>query len=312
MSERPEIRDQARNKWGSILQHFGIDPKYLTGRHGPCPMCGGRDRFRFDNKDGKGTWFCSGSCGAGDGMKLLLLKTGLDFGAAAKQIREHIGEFTDAAPKREADPAAVRREMEALWSSSAPITGADDGGRYFSARGLQGPYPRDLRFCSSTRVIGHPSRGFLPAIVALVRDPEGRVVNIHRTYLENGSKAKMDDPRRLFPGKLPPGSAIRLGDHGGRLGVAEGIETSLAVTRDFGIACWATLNSTMMEKFVLPDGIQEFSVFGDNDLKFGGQKAAYALAHRASVMREPPIVTVHIPLIAGTDWADPKPREEAA
>jgi putative DNA primase/helicase len=315
MTVRPEIRDQGRNKWGSILQHFGVDAKLLTGKHGPCPLCGGRDRFRFDNDGGRGTWICRdgrGPCGSGDGMELVLKVTGLSFADAAKQIREHIGEFTEAKPKREHDPAAVKRDMEALWIGSAPITAADEGGRYLAGRGLPGPYPRDLRFCPSARVSGHPSRGFLPAIVALVREPNGTVVNIHRTYLENNWKARMDDPRRLFPAKLPPGSAIRLGDHGGHLGAAEGIETALAAKRDFGITCWATINSTMMEKFVLPDGVTEFSVFGDNDVKLGGQKAAYALGHRVAVSPNPPLVRVRIPLIAGTDWADPKPQEQAA
>ncbi|NYY79755.1 hypothetical protein DMH17_06695 [Raoultella planticola] len=33
-------------------------------------MCGGADRFRFDDKEGRGTWFCN-QCGAGDGLKLV-------------------------------------------------------------------------------------------------------------------------------------------------------------------------------------------------------------------------------------------------
>lgn len=312
MTARPEIRDQARNKWGSILQHFGVDPKLLTGRHGPCPVCGGRDRFRFDNKEGRGSFYCSGACGSGDGMKLVLLKTGLDFADAAKQIRDHLGEFTEAKPKREADPAAVRREMESLWTGSAPITEADEGGRYLLRRGLKGPYPRDLRFCPSARVIGHPSRNMLPAIVALVREPAGTIVNLHRTYLENGWKAKMNDPRRLFPGTLPPGSAIRLGDHDGRLGAAEGIETAMAVKRDFGIMCWATLNAAMMEKFLVPAEVTELTIFGDNDPKFGGQKAAFALAHKVAVKPSAPLVDVRIPPIVGNDWADQPAQEKAA
>lgn len=28
-------------------------------RHGPCPICGGKDRFRVDNKDDDGTWYCN-------------------------------------------------------------------------------------------------------------------------------------------------------------------------------------------------------------------------------------------------------------
>ena len=39
-------------------------------RHQACPVCGGSDRFRFDDKEGRGTWFCN-QCGAGDGLKLV-------------------------------------------------------------------------------------------------------------------------------------------------------------------------------------------------------------------------------------------------
>ena len=37
---------------------------------GTCPMCGGKDRFRFDDKGGRGTWICS-QCGAGDEIELV-------------------------------------------------------------------------------------------------------------------------------------------------------------------------------------------------------------------------------------------------
>jgi putative DNA primase/helicase len=41
-------------------------------------MCGGKDRFRFDDKEGHGTWICT-HCGAGDGFSLLMKVMGIDF-----------------------------------------------------------------------------------------------------------------------------------------------------------------------------------------------------------------------------------------
>ncbi|MDI5829610.1 hypothetical protein MJN51_36035, partial [Salmonella enterica subsp. enterica serovar Kentucky] len=35
-------------------------------RHAPCPACGGKDRFRFDD-NGRGSFICN-QCGAGDGL----------------------------------------------------------------------------------------------------------------------------------------------------------------------------------------------------------------------------------------------------
>ena len=149
-------------------------------------------------------------------------------------------------------------------------------------------------------------------MLARVSDPDGSGVNVHRTYLESGWKAAMATPRKLMPGVIPDGSAVRLAEPDGRLGIAEGIETALAVTRDFGVPCWAALNSTLLAKFICPPGVKEFIVFGDNDAKFGGQAAAYQCAHRNATRRErPELVDVRIPYAIGTDWAD-RPEAEAA
>ncbi|ELC6028678.1 hypothetical protein RJM76_004383 [Escherichia coli] len=61
-----QISAAARGKWPVILQMLRIDVPE-NGRHGPCPKCGGKDRFRLDDLDGRGTWICS-QCGNGDGL----------------------------------------------------------------------------------------------------------------------------------------------------------------------------------------------------------------------------------------------------
>ncbi|MDB9703750.1 AAA family ATPase [Rhodospirillales bacterium] len=61
--------------WSAVLVSQGIDLKVLDGKHHPCPGCGGKDRFRFDDKDGRGTWICSQGGGqpiAGDALELLV------------------------------------------------------------------------------------------------------------------------------------------------------------------------------------------------------------------------------------------------
>lgn len=61
-----------QGRWQGFLEHHGIDKAYLRNTHGPCPCCGGKDRFRFDDKEGRGTWFCN-QCDpqSGDGFSLL-------------------------------------------------------------------------------------------------------------------------------------------------------------------------------------------------------------------------------------------------
>ncbi|EJO0550628.1 primase-helicase zinc-binding domain-containing protein, partial [Salmonella enterica subsp. enterica serovar Bareilly] len=48
-----QISAAARGKWPVILQMLRIDVPE-NGRHGPCPKCGGKDRFRLDDLDGRG------------------------------------------------------------------------------------------------------------------------------------------------------------------------------------------------------------------------------------------------------------------
>ena len=43
------VKIAAHGRWPEILAALGIDPAALRNRHGPCPGCGGRDRFRFDD-----------------------------------------------------------------------------------------------------------------------------------------------------------------------------------------------------------------------------------------------------------------------
>jgi putative DNA primase/helicase len=316
----PEIRDQARNKWTSILQMLGLDQSFLRNRHGPCPLCDGRDRFRFDDQDGRGTWICN-QCGAGDGMELALRFTGMSFADCAKEIRERLGEAVERKPKDKIDPEQARRACQLLWRGSIPVFD-DEAGAYLRSRGFVAPFPPQvLRFHPAAEVSDHPTKRTMPALLARVSDNAGDGVNIHRTYLENGRKARWTPRgetveaacRRLMPGELPADAAIRLVPHDGILGVAEGVETAMAVIRDFGIPCWSLINSTHMGRWRVPDDVRELHIFGDADPKYGGQAAAWQLAHRTACRRNPPIVhQPRIPDQIGTDWADQTRELEAA
>ena len=68
------VRAAAAGRWPALLVALGIADEYLRDRHGPCPGCGGTDRFRYDDRDGAGSWLCSAGGGAplaGDGFNLL-------------------------------------------------------------------------------------------------------------------------------------------------------------------------------------------------------------------------------------------------
>lgn len=296
---RARTADLARGKWKGILLQLGIDDRFLTGKHGPCPMCEGVDRFRFDNKDGGGTFICN-QCGAGNGFDLLMQAKGWDFRTAAREVDRLVGRVDPEPVNRRIDPEARKRMLNELWFSAGTIMVGDLAHRYLSSRVKLPPSMPDLRFSEAAPV--PQSTQTCPALIALVRGADGKPVTMHRTFLGPNGKADMDNPRALMPGEVPAGAAVRLfSKHEGVLGIAEGIETALAAAERFAVPVWSAINSTMLAKWEPPADVRKVIVFGDSDAKFGGQAAAYSLAHRLSRKIE---VAVEIPATLGMDWAD--------
>nr|WP_314384170.1 primase-helicase zinc-binding domain-containing protein [uncultured Cardiobacterium sp.] len=86
------IRAAARGQWRQIHAALGIPPETLTDRHQPCPCCGGRDRFRYDDKDGSGSFICSHFAnGGGDGFHLVEHYLDCDFPAALRAVAGILG-----------------------------------------------------------------------------------------------------------------------------------------------------------------------------------------------------------------------------
>ncbi len=300
--QQPPLSVRAQGRWPGILQALGIDRQYLTGKHTGCPICrDGRDRFRFDNKEGRGSFFCS-VCGAGDGVKLVMLTKGLDFKTAAKEIEAVLGTAPVGEVKPERSDADKRAAMNRLWSSSSPINANDPVAAWLFNRARVVTYPKCLRTALRVRYEDdEPS--YHPAMVAMVSDPDGRPTILHRTYLtKDGRKAPVEKPRRVMAGTIAKGSAVRLMEHGDVLGIAEGIETAFAASALFGVPCWAALNAGMLSEWVPPEGVREVVVFGDNDGNYTGQAAAFSLARRLACKNLKAVVK--IPQAIGQDWND--------
>lgn len=295
----------AKGKWRGILLELGLPESCLRDKHGPCPVCGGENRFRWDNKGGTGTYICN-ACGAGDGMALALAFTGRSFADLAKVIDGMLGNTKPDAhqPREEMTEEKRRTLLRAAYADSQPIMPGDLADTYLQSRGIgEIVYPKALRFCPMMR---DGDGGLRPAIVAMVGVYGApRMASMHRTFLraDGIAKAEMASPRKMMPGDVPDGACVALCDYaGGALGIAEGIETAMSASALYSMPVWAALNAAMMAKWVPPDGCEEVAVFGDNDAKFGGQAAAYRLANRLAVKGV--AVSVHIPMLAGEDWND--------
>ena len=109
--------DAAQGRWPEILRELGgLTDKQLTDNHQPCPICGGKDRYRFDDRDGSGSYFCN-NCGAGNGMSMLQKKNGWDFKQTATAVERFLGVSHDTKEPPHHGPPVRHPAM--VWSYSA-------------------------------------------------------------------------------------------------------------------------------------------------------------------------------------------------
>lgn len=297
-------RSTTQGRWRSILLAFGAADNSLSGRNAPCPVCGGKDRFRFLDTDGSGSWVCN-QCGKGDGMHLVQNMLGLDFKTAVSKVREKLPDATVSAPAKPRDALPRLREM---WKQSRPLCEepADPVVRYLKRRDVWSSPSKELRFLPAAPYYHNGDKtGSHPAMLALVRDKDGTPTTLHITYLdEEGNKADVPSPKKVISA-MGEGAHIELFDdgHDGVLDIAEGIETALAVRQLRDASVYATISAQGMRDFVVPPGVKHLHIWGDSDENFTGQQAAYTLANRVAIAGGV-AVYVHISLELGTDWAD--------
>ena len=294
--------DRAHGRWREILPQFGIDSRFLRNKHGPCPLCAGKDRFRFDDKLGQGNYYCNG-CGAGTGFTMLQKFLGQPNGQILKAIDEIIGTDYRPAPPPKLE-ANDRRRAAALKRllSSVP----DDGivSDYLRSRGITTTPPaligvRSLPYYDDDGV----HVGDFDAVVAPILSPIGKVISAHRIYITDAvPKANRKKFMALASGDTLNGAAVRLFDVDEEAGVAEGIETALAAHQLFGIPMWSVLNANGLLTFKPPATVRRVHIFGDHDENGVGQAAAWQLA--ASLRRTGIEAPVNIPSTVQSDWLD--------
>ena len=296
------ITDAARGRWCEILPQFGYNPPSNPRLHGPCPLCGGKDRFRFDDLNGSGTWFCN-QCGHGDGMDLVTRMTGKPFADARLEVFQMLGIAPSPSPEQSNGPQAdFKTQLERVWSGATFVERDCPVGRYLRRRtGISDP---------SKSIRHHPAlwnptvKSKLHAMVAKVASFEGRVINLHCTFLTvDGKKADVSPAKRVMRGPMPDGCAIRIGQAAPIMGIAEGIETAISASVLHGIPVWAAINGSLLAKWIPPDIAEEVVIFADNDANFTGQSKAYALANRISVQYQRKVMVLLPPEI-GQDWND--------
>lgn len=321
--------DLARERWPSILVKAGIDKAYLTGKHTACPICKGKDRFRFTDRSGDGDWVCSGhgfsgsnAVGAGKGMRLLMDHLSLDFREAADYVRDLLLTRADDLPvvKRPLVMTTASSEEQLqiahrLWKKTEKLVDGDAVTRYYKYRGLYLPPSKTLRIVSSLGYYEPGEEkpvliGSYPCMAAPVTDVNGKLLAVHRTYLaENGEgKAPVEKAKKISNAGVMGGSIKLYDPVNGFIALTEGIETAEAVREMFGWPVWPTISTGFMAGVVLPPSITKVAICIDHDPvdpKRGvrpGHAAGYELKKRLE--SEGRQVKIFIPPDEDTDFLD--------
>lgn len=264
--DKEEVEQAAKGRWQAILPALGMDQKFLSNKHGPCPSCGGKDRFRFDDKDGTGTFICS-QCGSGDGFSMAARLLGhgqQDFPKTLQAIANVLGIGDESQPARNhSSPRAAPRypdtqpdrsmqaieKAQTVWRESIP---ASEGHPYLLRKGVRPTETlREIGLGRLVEIIGyHPQGKSGPfqgetVLVAPIRmgdeltslsliDQEGQ-----KHFLAGGQIKGGYWSIRLLPGSDKPGLFFLVGE-----GVATSLSACQAVPEAFGVA--ALMNSNLL------------------------------------------------------------------
>lgn len=232
---------------------------------GPCPHCGGRDRFGVNTRTN--VFLCRRCDGKGDQVALVMLALGMDFRAALDWLcgpaqgltdveREERRRKAEASRKRQEEIGRRERERtiaaaRRIWFSTLDAEGTAVRG-YLDRRGISPALlpslPVTIRFAPEAKYL-HPIAGergkyeilhMGPAMVCAVVDAADRVTAVHQTWIDLDQpkgKLMLPDPYKadtLLPSKKVLGSkkgcVIRL--HNSKdattMIMAEGVETTLS------------------------------------------------------------------------------------
>jgi hypothetical protein len=251
------------------------------------PSHRGGDTLRFRSKGSlaiiiagakRGEWYDHEAGAGGDPVGLVAhllrlpmreaFRWALDWLAEAPGASARTDSVTSkAAPCAPSEASATRNLARTIWAEAQPAAGTL-AEAYLRARGIALEPGMPLRF--------HPScpRGAarLPALVALLTCPvTAAPVGVHRTFLaaEGGTKAPPGpngEPAKMMAGgagvvRLTPDVEVTAG-----LGIAEGIETALAVAQAFGWRpIWAAASAGGIARFPVLAGLEALTVFADPD-----------------------------------------------
>ncbi|MCM7729555.1 primase-like DNA-binding domain-containing protein [Enterobacter hormaechei] len=281
-----ETVKQACGHWPHILPALGV--KVMKNRHQACPVCGGSDRFRFDDKGGRGTWFCN-QCGAGDGLKLVEKVFGVSASEAAGKVDAVTGNLPPVAPEviaaAEAETEDDRKAAAALAVRLMEKTRTASGNTYLTRKRF--PALECLTLTAVHKTGGVTFRA--GDVVVPLYDDTGALVNLQLINSEGLKRTlkggQVKGARHVIEGKKQAGK---------RLWIAEGYATALTVHHLTGETVMVALSSVNL--LSLASLVRQkypacqIVLAADRDLNGDGQsKAAVAADACEGVVALPPV-----------------------
>ena len=281
-----ETVKQACGHWPRILPALGV--KVIKNRHQACPVCGGSDRFRFDDKEGRGTWFCN-QCGAGDGLKLVEKVFGMNASEAAGKVNAVTGNLPPVAPEviaaAEAETEADRKAAAALAVRLMEKTRPASGNAYLTRKGFP---DRECPVLTVTHKTGGVTFRAGDVVVPLY-DDTGALVNLQLI--------SSDGLKRPLKGGAVKGACHTIEGKkqaGKHLWIAEGYATALTVHHLTGETVMVALSSVNLLSLASlvrqKHPACQIVLAADRDLNGDGQtKAAAAAETCEGIVALPPV-----------------------
>ncbi|EIJ7380308.1 DUF927 domain-containing protein [Citrobacter freundii] len=259
-----EVKRQAAGSWESLLPQCGVTvpPK---GRHGPCAICGGSDRFHYIDDHGGGEWHCR-QCDEpnhGDGLDLIARSQGITITAAAQKVSSVLGGDTrtpEPKPAREKPQTDIAGKVAALTAKASPGQSA-----YLTSKGLQCPFP-------------------------MLSDGSLLLVLKNGAGATTGAQViKPDGSKRLVAGTVKKGSfcVVNSGETPETVIIAEGLATALSVqqfrpdaTIITAIDAGNLLSVAQVMRQRYPDA--QIIIAADNDIKPGEPNTGKSAAEKTA------------------------------
>jgi|GEM_PF-72035 len=237
-----DVAAAACGHWPDLLAAVGIDiPR--RGKHGPCPFCGGSDRFRLDDKGGRGTWICN-QCGNGDGLDLVcrVLSTtpkaaaellaplvGLSAGGLVPAERERIQRQQQAKTEQERQRAEQQRQKAARRAADIMADTGQGESPYLERKGF------GSHLSAVNRTLIREGGENFPAgsLVIPLTNEAGELLNVQLI--------RADGTKRYLHGGQKAGAFHRI--EGGELvAICEGYATGLSVHLAIGATVYCAMD----------------------------------------------------------------------